>query len=625
MPRTLLYLLGLPLLLVIVAVVVIPLVLDEERLVRIATAEIEERSGAKLTVRGDAGLSLFPRLALRLGDAGLQLPGEGQPEVNVRELSVEVFLRPLLSREVKIKGLELDGLVLTLPAQQGRSTPDLATLSDAELERFYASRRQALQEAAEPGAGAVLVAPLALNVASLRLTDGRIILQQAAGAEPTVLEVASLRGTDLNLEGNPASLTMELRIPGEPSLSLAVATVFSVSADSQILTLQELEAELTGATGAPVTLRASGSVKLDERLAELAVELESGATRGNGTVRYAAAESPQIDAVLHMNLLDPALLLLAGPEATTSAETDTDATNGDAPLPLDALRLADTRADLRVERAVVGAHTVENLHLRLRAVEGVATFDTISGVIHGGKLDATATLNARLRTPTLSTRGELAGVDTSTLLAALEADPILSGRVDASWQLESLGASRNAMVAALDGEILLDTVDLALEQVGVERMLCQMIAQINQEPLQAELPARSSFDSASARIQLGGGEARLDPLQADLAHVGLRGDGRLDLLSNDFTASFRARIAPTLVEVDPACRVNQRLAAIDWPVNCRGQLGGEPGDWCRIDSEAIVADLARREFENMAREEGGRFLQRLLQRNQPQEEKPNEN
>jgi len=618
MPRIALYLLGIPLLLVVVAVVLVPLVLDEERLVKIATETLEERTGAQLTVRGDAGLSLFPRLALRLGDTDLQLPGDGQPEISVRELSVEVFLRPLLSQEVVIKGLELDGLVVTLPAREAAPAVDLGELSDAELEAFYANRREALREAAENSAGAVLGAPLALNIASLRLTDARIILLQPAGSEPQVLEVPLLRGTDFNLEGRPASLMLQLRMAGEQSLSLDLATIFSASADSQTLKLQELEAELSGATPAAVTLRASGSVQLDQRLAELEVEMESGATKGSGSVRYAGMESPQIDATLHLNLLDPALLLLAGPEAAASA--DTNAADGDAPLPLDALRLADTRADLRVDRAVIGAHTIEDLRLRLRAVEGVATFDTISGNIHGGKVDATATLNARLGTPTLSTGGELTGLDTSVLLAALEADPLLSGRADARWQLDSRGNSRNALIAALEGEIRLDTEELALEQLGVERMLCQVIAQVNREPLQTELPERSSFDSATARILLAAGKARLDPLQADLAHIDLRGDGQLDLVSNDFSVRFRARLAPTLGELDPACRVNERLVAIDWPVNCRGQLGGEPGDWCKVDSEAIVADLARRELENMAREEGGRFLQRLLQRSKPEEE-----
>ncbi len=612
MPRILLYLIGIPLLLVVAAVLLLPMLLDEDKLVELATDTIEQRSGARLDVRGTAGLSLFPRLALRLTDTGLQLPGEGQPEVSVRELSVEVFLRPLLSREVVIKGLELDGLVLTLPARENDPGADLANLSDAQLDAFYAARRKALREAAENGAGAVLGAPLALNVASLRLTDARIILQQPAGAEPVVLELPALMATDLNLDGKPASLRLQLRVPGDQELTLDLATLFSASADSQVLTLQELEAGLSGATAAPITLRASGSVRLDQQLADLEVELESGPTVGSGTVRYASLESPQVDATLSLNLLDPALLLLAGPEAATSA--DSAATDGDAPLPLDALRLADTRADLRIERAVFGAHTVEDLRLRLRAVEGVAKFDTITGSVHGGKVNATATLNARHSQPTLSTRGELAGLDTGILLAALEAKPVLSGKASANWQLESRGNSRNALIAGLEGDIRLDTESLALEQLGVERMLCNVIAQINQQSLQTALPERSDFDSLSARVRLAGGEALLEPLQGSLPHIGLRGDGKMDLLSNDFAANFKARLAPSLGELDPACRVNERLTAIDWPVKCRGQLGGDPGDWCRVDSEAIIADLARNELESKVKEKGGRLLERLLKR-----------
>ncbi|MEQ9465725.1 MAG: AsmA family protein [Haliea sp.] len=612
MPRVLLYLIGIPLLLVVAAVLLLPLVLDEDRLVALATDTLEQRSGARLEVRGQAGLSLFPRLALRLTDTALQLPGEGQPDISVRELSVEVFLRPLLSREVVIKGLELDGLVLTLPAQEAAPDADPASFSDAQLDAFYAARQQAMREAAETGAGAVIGAPLALNVASLRLTDARVIMQQPAGAEPRVLELPALMATDLNLEGKPASLTLQLRVPGEQELALDLATVFSASADSQVLTLQELEAGLSGATVTPLTLRATGTVRLDQQLAELELELESGPTQGNGTVRYAGLESPQVDATLRLNLLDPALRLLAGPEAATSAASA--AADGDAPLPLGALRLADTRADLRIERAVLGPHTVEDLRLRLRAVEGVATFDTITGTVHGGKVNATATLNARRSTPTLTTRGELAGLDTSILLAALEAQPVLSGKANANWQLTSRGNSRNALVSGLEGDIRLDTESLALEQLGVERMLCKVIAQVNQQSMQTELPERSDFDTLSVRIRLAGGEALLDPLQATLPHLGLRGDGKMDLLSNDFVATFQARLAPSLGELDPACRVNERLTAIDWPVECRGQLGGEPGDWCRVDSEAIIADLARNELESKVKEKGGRLLERLLKR-----------
>ncbi|MDP4917979.1 MAG: AsmA family protein, partial [Haliea sp.] len=174
MRRTLLYIVATPLALLFAAAAMLPLFLDEARLIQLATETLEERSGAKLTVRGDAGLSILPRLSLQLEDTQLELPGEQQPNIAVKQLSVEVFLLPLLSKEVAIKGIQLSGLEVTIPASEATPVSTTAGLSDAQLEAFYAERRKALRAAAEAGAGAALGIPLALNIANVVLSDARV-------------------------------------------------------------------------------------------------------------------------------------------------------------------------------------------------------------------------------------------------------------------------------------------------------------------------------------------------------------------------------------------------------------------------------------------------------------------
>ncbi|HEY7776425.1 MAG TPA: AsmA family protein [Kineobactrum sp.] len=261
-----------------------------------------------------------------------------------------------------------------------------------------------------------------------------------------------------------------------------------------------------------------------------------------------------------------------------------------------------------------------DLHLQLRAFEGVLTLDTVTGGLHGGQLDATGTLNARRAIAQLDTRGTFNGLDTAQLLATLNADPILTGTASTSWALTSSGRTRNELVQGLLGELQLTTAAIVLEQMGIERMLCEVVAQINQQPLQAELPSRSEFETLTATIRLGEGEALLAPLRAELAHIALRGEGRLDLATTDFQADFRAQLGSGLAEVDPACRVNERITSIEWPVVCKGELGGEPGDWCRVDSREILQALAKGELERKVKKEGGKLLQRLLERTQPKEE-----
>ncbi|HEY7776426.1 MAG TPA: AsmA family protein, partial [Kineobactrum sp.] len=127
----------------------------------------------------------------------------------------------------------------------------------------------------------------------------------------------------------------------------------SVDGKQQQVVLREVSAELSGATPEPLQLQANGTLELETRKADLELVLRSGDMRGDGTLRYASFESPQIDATLHLNLLDPALLLLAGPEAATAGTQANGTDTGDTPLPLEALRLADTRADIRVDRAII--------------------------------------------------------------------------------------------------------------------------------------------------------------------------------------------------------------------------------------------------------------------------------
>jgi len=114
--RILLYLFGIPLLLVLAVALLLPLFLDEERLLALAADTLEEKTGAQLTVNGGAEFSLLPRIGLQLAQAELALPGENQPDLSVRSLAIGVKLLPLFPRSVEIDGLTLEGLLVNLPA-----------------------------------------------------------------------------------------------------------------------------------------------------------------------------------------------------------------------------------------------------------------------------------------------------------------------------------------------------------------------------------------------------------------------------------------------------------------------------------------------------------------------------
>ncbi len=623
MPRILIYLIAIPLLVVIAAAILVPLLLDKEKILELAATEINKQTGATLRVEGASSLSILPVLGVKLEQVYVDMPDAAQGSLEARALEIGVQLMPLFSGQVAIDTVALDGVVARLVTAPDPEPLDTSKMDDKQLQAFYA-KRQAEREKAGKSAGteAALAVPMALEVADLRITDSRIEMTEP-GSDTSVIVIQQLRGKGLNLDGRAMPLEAVIQLPGETPVDISLKGSITLDQQTQLLGIASMEVEVTGVLADTVTLSTSGEVDINRQVAELQLLANIADTRAEGQLRYANFESPQIDANLHLNQFTPALLALAGTDAaaaTAAAEDDSAGGNEDVPLPLDALRVMDTRANLRIDEVLWGAHRVTDLSAKLRVVNGAAILPSVTGTVHSGKLDMKANLNAKHSLARLNTQGSLLGVDISEALAAADVEPMLSGKANLDWKLHAQGNSSQALTQTLRGPIDLETQDAVLIDMGIEKMLCEAVALVNQETLSAEFPAESAFEALSLSIMMGEGKARLQPLKAKLANVRLLGKGALDISSMDFNTTFTATLSPGLAKVDPACRVNERITAIDWPVVCKGKVTGEPADWCAVDSGEIIQDLAEGELKRAAQkeieekygEEAGQVLKKLL-------------
>lgn len=606
MSRLLLIIIAVPLVLIIAAAILIPLLIDKDKILELAAAEVHKQTGATLEVSGDINLSIFPTLGVSLGETSVTMPEEQTMSLTAQSLEIGVQLLPLLSQKVEINTIALDGVVVKTQSAPEQPTLEASKLSDEELDAFYAERRKALADAGESaGAEAALAVPLALNVGELSVTNSRLETTDTHSGEVSVVELLNINARDLNLDGRPIPLKATVRRPGEQPLTVELDGSVRVPEGAQTVGIDELSVMLSGATPQPVKLTASGEVNLPRQIADLKLVISTGETRGDGQLRYASFESPQIDARMALNLLDPSLLVLAGPEATgevaDAPKTDGDA--GDQPLPLDAIRAIDTQAVLEIAQAKFDAHTIENMKVSMRALDGVINISSLTGKLHGGVLDLKAKFNGKHNVAKLTTDGGINTLDIPTALKAMESEPVLEGTVDLNWELVSRGSTVNELVAAMAGPIILTANNALLKEVGVEEMMCKAVALANQESLSGEFPADSAFGALSAQVQVAEGKAHLQPLLASLPQIALSGSGYFDLVDQSFDTTFKARLSAGLEELDPACRVNDRLTAIDWPVKCAGDISGEPGDWCSVDSASIIEDLATQEVERKVQKE----------------------
>lgn len=630
MARIIAILIAVPLILIVAAALLLPLLVDEQQVLAMASKTLKEQTGVTLVVNGDVDFSVLPSISVGLKDTEIDFPGEQTITATARSLAIGLELWPLFSGAAEVGEVILDGLHMSVKSAPESPALNTSELDDAQLDAYYSERQLEIEKTRNLQNGQyALAAPLALNVQRLLLIDSVFETISHETGERSRVEVSKLEATGLNLDNRLIPVELDIRLVLDENtapIEVIARGSVQVNGKSQLLTLESMSVDVTGAFEETLGLQIQGVVDLIKQVADMQLEIALGDTQGEGSLRYASFESPQIVAKLHLNQFDPAVMALAGPQATAAipkADSSSSPDNsmspkavgdGDQVLPFNAIRAIDTRAALSIDRAIFSGHVVEKVNVKIRAVDGIVKLNRMTGKLHGGKLDMKAVFDAKHKNATLSTKGGLSGMNISKALEAAEAEPIAKGEADLEWKLKSSGRTSNQLIEAMSGPINLVTRKVELSNMGIEKMLCEAVALTNREKLAVELPESTEFEALSLALNMSDGMLNMNPLRAELAHLKLSGSGSLNILSKQFEATFGAALSEELAVVDPACRINKRLVGIEWPVNCAGDISEDPGELCSVDSQKIIKQMATKEVGRKIEKEAGKLFEKFLKK-----------
>ncbi len=405
-------------LLLIVAAIVIPLLVDPNDYKDEIITLVDKQTGRKLEIEGDIGLSVFPWLGLDIGTTRLgNAAGFSEPYMaSVEAVQLRVKLLPLLRKQLQIDTVKLDGMQVNLGKDSAGSTnwADLvspAPETGAAEQETGAAEGAALEGFAIGGVdirNARLVwddrqAGQRYEVHDLSLSTGEI--QPGApfdlelgftvqSSEPAMTSTLQLSGTlQLNeamraVAISGARLQLDARgaaIPaGEQRLALSVPQL-ALDLDAQTLKLPELELEAAG-------------VKV------------SGQLEGSGV----GGDKPAIRGNLQLAAFAPRSLLEKLGQPVPATTDDTVLGKAAASLQLDAssahaalsgldLTLDDTKVtgQLRVDNfaapAIAFTLAVDSIdldrYLPPPAPEGAAPAETAQGKSEAPQLDGLRKLN----------------------------------------------------------------------------------------------------------------------------------------------------------------------------------------------------------------------------------------
>lgn len=624
----------------VLAIFLVPMVIDEQALLDMAQEQVQTQAGGELIVEGDAELSFFPRFGLRLEETTLNLPAQTEydPDINatITELDVGLSLLPLLGGNIDIGTIVIAGVTadITEPQALPPAPEPRPVMSDREWEKrgeiIRQTKEQERQRQLNEGGG---VSGIAILAEAIQIEDITVIQRTRDGELSNEIRIAALTLTDVNTRNEPMQLEGALTVLGDGStapLDIALDGAIRVASDFSKIEIQDLQTEVIGALTKPLESALDGTFVVSPAKADFTLSASLPGGDVTGQLVWSALESPEIKLDINTARLDADQIQPAPPpaSATTGSAPPTEAppaptsaageAGNIAPVPLPVGPLRDLDLELRVaaDKLIAGGQIISDAQVFMRVLDGVANIDYIRGVLHQGQLDTRVILNARRPVVEAEVEGGLKGVNMDLLLASMGNTDAASGRIEMGWDLETEGISADDLMAALDGDVSASGQDLILQKVSVQGLICTAVALVNKIPPIAGLPTNTPITDLSLAVDFDEGMGDIEKLRFSTPGVELKGSGDINLSSMDFGFRMEGQVNNEIMEVSPLCVIDQRYAGVDWPVDCTGNLASESGATCQVDvasiAEQILRNEAQQQLQDTIEEKAGSFIKKLF-------------
>jgi len=618
----------------LIAMLLLPMLIDEQALIDLAQEQVRTNTGGELIVGGEAELSFFPRFGIRLEDTSLNLPAQSEFDqsitASIQTLDVGLALLPLLSGNVDVGTILISGVKaeITEPQALPPAPEPQPIMSDREWEkrgeliRQTKAREKQRQLNEQQG-----ITGVAIIAEALQIEDISVIMRTRDGKLANEIAVEDLTLSGVNTRNDPMSLEGHLRVLGDGSaapLELDLNGFIRLASDFTAIQLENLQTNIEGALTQPVSSSLSGKFVMSPAKADFTLTAVLPGGDVNGALTWAALESPEIKldlttARLDTDQLQPAPAPVGGsnrPDPQPTANTQKRGESVAMPLPVGPLRALDLELRINADALIAAGQTITDAQVSMRVRDGVAEIDYLRGVLHQGQLDTRIALNARRPVVEAEVKGGLKGVNMNSLLASLGNADAASGRIEMGWDLETEGATSDDLVASMDGDLNVAGQDLVLEKVSVQALICSAVAVVNKIPPIAGLPTNTPITDLSLSVDFDEGVGDIEKLRFATPGVVMKGEGDISLSTLDFGFRLEGQVNNEIMEVSPLCVIDQRYAGVDWPVDCQGSLAAESPASCKVDvatiAQQIIENEAKQQVQDMIEEKAGSLIKKLF-------------
>ncbi|MDO6673031.1 AsmA family protein [Cobetia amphilecti] len=292
------------------------------------------------------------------------------------------------------------------------------------------------------------------------------------------------------------------------------------------------------------------------------------------------------------------------------------AADGDAELlPVALLKTLGLQGQLDIGTLIASGLEMSKVTAKLSGQPGVQQLDSLTASLYGGSLAANARIDSR-KTPLSMSFGEkLTNLDIAPFLKALapEQKDILRGRLTLNGDYTTSTNQIDSIKRNLNGKGNFEIRNGEVLDVNISKEICTAVATLSGKTSSREWKANTPLERAQGSFTVTNGVISNQDLALAIPGIALDGKGQLNLPTEAFDYNVAARFIEGAD--DAACEVNPRLIKLRFPVQCQGNLSGEPGEWCGFDQkgfQSAAAELAKDEAKRKAGEKVSEKLDEKL-------------
>lgn len=267
-------------------------------------------------------------------------------------------------------------------------------------------------------------------------------------------------------------------------------------------------------------------------------------------------------------------------------------------LPVDALKALELDATFGLKQLHVSNLDMSNIALQVNAHGGLIKASKIDVDLYGGSVRNNVTVDVRKKTPLITTKKNITGIQVGEVLQAAAQVDKLTGTLSSSSNLTLRGNSVHDFVNSVTGNAKVNMKDGEVHGIDMAHTVCQGMNSIKSMGVDTQEVDRSTpFANMGATAKITNGVVKNNDLKAALDAMALSGKGTVNLPKQLLDYRLGFMVEKNLFK--ETCSFPDSLEGVEIPVDCKGGFDTDPAKLCKPDFSFITDALKNKVKEKV--------------------------